>query len=81
MRNEKKSAGTPLTILALLILVLPFLYVLSIGPAAGLATRGYIDAENNTLKMFYAPIAWSVDNFPVCRVILEPYVKLWMPPE
>jgi len=56
------------------VIVVPVLYVLSIGPAAGLARR--FGVAKGPLTTLYAPVIWLHDHTPLKRP-LEWYVDLW----
>lgn len=81
MEDKRKLAGALLTVIAFLILLSPVIYVISIGPVVALIDNGYVDGDSKAVKIIYAPIVWSVDNVPVCRKVLTPYVTLWISPE
>lgn len=61
------------------LIAIPSLYVLSIGPAFGLAARGWI---SNAAKDAYAsPVRATLQNHPRSAIvqILDTYIGLWMP--
>jgi hypothetical protein len=53
--------------------LLPVLYVLSIGPAAMLAKRGYFQ---DGVHYVYVPVIWLHDHTPL-KLPLELYVSWW----
>lgn len=57
-----------------LLILLPVLYVLSIGPVAALSTRTGLNPDS--LRNFYGPVIWLHDNTPL-KVPLEKWVELW----
>lgn len=64
---------------AVMLLVLPTLYVLSIGPVSWLATRKYLpDLALRAAGMFYEPVNWIGQNGPKpFKDAIEWYVKPW----
>jgi hypothetical protein len=64
----------PLAALLAILLVLPVVYVLSIGPVVALATAAGIDPTG--LKVIYAPVIWLHDHTAL-KEPLEWYVGLW----
>ena len=57
-------------------LLVPVVYTLSIGPAAWLATRGYI--ADRTFNTFYAPLAWAFAAIPDSKRWFSWYLELWV---
>ncbi|HVW00767.1 MAG TPA: hypothetical protein VHB77_10515 [Planctomycetaceae bacterium] len=59
--------------------VLLMLYVLSTGPFAWLLVHGYISQEQADVigDTFYAPVGWSVENFPAARAVVQTWVHWW----
>jgi hypothetical protein len=70
---ESKSGLGPLTWVSLLVLV-PCLYVLSIGPVVAVAGKNRGNAA--TIRVVYAPVFWLHNNTPMKKP-LEMYAKLW----
>jgi hypothetical protein len=70
-RRKGSHAGAMLAV----VLLLPVLYVLSIGPAARLVFRGYMQPE--TVKAIYAPVQWLADQNHAVNFTLTWYVNLW----
>jgi len=60
-------------IIASAMLLLPVLYVLSIGPAGWANQNGYLPDD---IRGFYAPIVWLHDNTPLAKP-LDWYGELW----
>ncbi len=58
------------------LVVVPLLYVLSIGPVAALVSRSNNGASAGTLRKIYAPVIWLHDH-TVLKKPLEAYVELW----
>ena len=60
----------------------PEIYVLSMGPLAGLNNRGWIDHKwDFVLSRIYAPVMWTINNVPIIGPGLDSYVRLWLPSE
>jgi hypothetical protein len=79
MDNERQSKSSPFAaILIVLLIALPTLYFLSVGPAVCLRDHGMIN--QGTLLTVYAPVAWMDQNVPMFRQALESYVHLWASP-
>ena len=75
MKSEEQRswAGTA----ALWVLLLPIVYVLSVGPVFAIAERFRLRAE--PLLLVYAPVTWLHRNTPLKRPI-EMYVDWWIAP-
>jgi hypothetical protein len=56
------------------VLFLPILYVLSIGPAAWLHDRGYL---SNEVGIVYTPLGLLAEHCEPARQTLVWYVRLW----
>jgi hypothetical protein len=56
-------------------LLLPVLYVLSIGPAAWLCVKGYIDSDSS--MAIYWPVLWLAGQSQAPKVALGWYISLW----
>ncbi|MCA9114457.1 MAG: hypothetical protein KDA79_05185 [Planctomycetaceae bacterium] len=81
--NSGTSAGRTSTFLLLGIVLLPLLYVLSVGPVAVLARNSLLGPEEGplyqSLVVFYTPLEWCVQyEIPVVAPTLEWYVNLWI---
>lgn len=70
--DSKGSSGW----LVILAVVVPVLYVLSIGPAAALVSRTNNGRDAGVLTKIYAPVIWLHDH-TILKKPLEAYVKLW----
>jgi hypothetical protein len=74
-KKESASRSVALSAGLAVALVLPILYVLSIGPAVWLSDQGYTgDPESNPI---YRPLVWLVDTFPTFEEFIDWYVDLW----
>lgn len=71
--EDKSSQGSGAAALfAILLIVLPVLYVLSIGPVARL-----VPSPPDWLEAIYFPILWPAEHFEPFREMLEWYLELW----
>jgi hypothetical protein len=59
-----------------LVVSLPVLYVLSVGPVARLCQTVSPNFTPNWVHVFYSPLIWLHANTPL-RAPLEWYVELW----
>lgn len=57
-------------------MLLPLLYVLSIGPVVAIAERTKSTESLKLLKAVYAPVIWLHDH-TILKKPLEAYVELW----
>jgi hypothetical protein len=64
----------PVGCLVVSILLLPVLYVLSVGPYVWLYEHGYLSDE---VGRVYAPLDYLCTYCPPVRVALQGYLKLW----
>ena len=71
--NDQRGSSFGL-IVALAVLLLPVLYVLSIGPVAMIVEKMGIDRD--PFQAFYAPVVWLYDH-TFLEQPLEWYVSLW----
>ena len=66
-------------VIVAVLLVLPLLYALSIGPVARLADNQSIDPSwMPVLEVIYRPLEWSAD-LPIVGTVIIGYVGLWVP--
>lgn len=62
------------------LVLLPLLYVLSIGPAAWLLDHGYMsEPVEEALTVFYTPLVLVYDSNQTFEVALDAYLSLWQP--
>jgi hypothetical protein len=82
-KATKRGGGAAVALVLVVVLVLlPMLYVLSVGPVARLADNGLIDQNWNTvLGVIYWPLDWTADNVPVVGPAIIWYVESWQPPQ
>jgi hypothetical protein len=82
--NPRRAKAGGLAVLALgLIVALPVLYVLSIGPVTGLCVR-YLQesdpANPSPIDYFYRPLLWVYQNAPApVGKALGWWIGLWVP--
>jgi len=74
MSAESKRTGSGAAVALVLALLLPILYVLSIGPVGALVEKTGVGEE--AAWVFYAPVIWLHDNTPL-KEPLEAYAELW----
>ena len=69
-------------VLIALLIVLPMLYVLSIGPASWLINSGRIDQSwIRAIHAAYWPLGWTAGNVPVIGPAIVSYAELWVSPQ
>jgi len=84
--NEKQRGpergGAPIVMVLVVLLVLsPLLYVLSIGPVAGMLEAGWISKHwEPTLEVAYSPLLWTANRVPPVESALTNYMLLWVTP-
>ena len=77
MRDKRGSAAPPiLAVFAIVLAVLPILYVLSVGPAAWLISEDYI--SNDSAELFYAPIIAVAESNSWLQGTFEHYIRLFI---
>ena len=70
--DTKGSAGW----FVIFVVVIPLLYVLSIGPVAALVSRTNTGRGASVLTKVYAPVIWLHEH-TILKKPLEAYVELW----
>ena len=77
MKDGDKKSSTPVVIILVVcvVVLLPFLYVLSIGPAYWLFANGYVSGE--AFMDIYAPLGFLQQKSEWLRVIIKWYVSLF----
>lgn len=76
--KETTAHGSSAMVVAVILLVavlLPVLYVLSVGPVIMMIERGGTDAE--FWAWFYTPLEWLHEHVEFTRSFLDWYVELW----
>jgi len=73
--DGNNAAGRSWPWLGILLIALPLLYVLSIGPVAAITIRTS-RSDREFVEQFYAPVIWLHDHTPLKKP-LEYYVMFW----
>ena len=76
--SERRSPW-PAVVLASALLLLPVLYVLSVGPANWLLQHNALDALRDPVVYFYRPLFWLSDASPQFQAALRWYIGLFFP--
>ena len=74
-RHENQTSSAAVWLLALLLVLLPVGYVLSIGPVAAIYEN---EEPPHAVMMFYMPIIWLSDACKPIGNCLEWYIRLWI---
>jgi len=78
MNSESRRSRSGAALALVMVILLPMLYVLSIGPAAMLVQMTGTEQElAPVLQVFYFPVIWLHENTPL-REPLDAYVELWI---
>jgi hypothetical protein len=75
-RERRRNAAPIAIVLIVLLVVLPCVYVLSIGPAVYLVNHGHPEWAD-TADTIYRPILWLSDNCGPIRVVVHAYMSFW----
>jgi hypothetical protein len=75
MERPKKAGAL---VVALVLILLPLFYVLSVGPAVWLFSRGLV--SERVLAVLYAPVELAGEYSPLFMRIMQPYVNWWAGP-
>ncbi len=73
-RPDKKGNGLAACVAAVVIL-LPLLYLASLGPAVKMRDHGVISQD--ALVLAYAPLVWAADKYKPIENLIEWYCALW----
>ena len=76
MRDGKRSSASVPLVIGIVVLILPLLYVLSIGPACRLCNDGYLDVQ--LYLTIYAPVLWPCEHLPAYEQAHDRYLRLWL---
>jgi hypothetical protein len=76
----RRGGGTTAIVLVAVLILLPTLYVLSIGPVIWLQNTGRI-GESPVLEAAYSPLYWTMDNVPVAGPAIASYLWWWEQPQ
>jgi hypothetical protein len=73
----KRGGGAAVAIVLVVVLVLlPMIYVQSIGPAAWLHGSGWLSGEGRSiLEAAYFPVKWTAQNVTVIGPVIEKYAN------
>ena len=75
-----RSSGAAAVVAMLVLLLLPLLYVLSIGPVVWLHGRGMMSpAITNAAETIYEPLDWAAQRSALVEQPLSAYVEWWQP--
>lgn len=69
------SAATVVAVILFVAVLLPVLYVLSLGPVIMMVERGGMDVE--FWVWFYWPLEWLHEHVEFTRPFLDWYAQLW----
>lgn len=73
--TEKPKSKSNHTGLLVALLLVPILYVLSVGPVAMIGKR--VGSLPNWIRTFYNPLTWIYHHQPITQKPLEAYERLW----
>ena len=74
MRDSSPAAAVGV----LLLVLLPILYVLSIGPAIWLHDHGFMPGPlEDIAEAVYTPLVWAASLSPALEAPLDFYIELW----
>jgi hypothetical protein len=77
-KNPTEGKSKYLIASVLLIMLLPLVYVLSVGPAVWLQMNGYLsESVEDALEVIYLPLAWLVMNSEWAEAMLMAYLSLF----
>ena len=76
--TRRRSGGRAVVVAAGLLLALPVLYVLSIGPAVWIHQNGNLSADTKAaIETAYAPLEGLANAFEPIEDALDWYVEFW----
>jgi hypothetical protein len=75
METERRPSDRRLVLVVSIILLIPALYLASIGPACGLFDRGFISAE--TYTAYLMPFQYTLGRIPTIVYAFEAYSLLF----
>jgi uncharacterized membrane protein len=80
-KPTKQGGGAAVVLVLVAILVLlPMLYVLSVGPIIWMVHSGFIsDSSVSVLGEFYRPLEWVTNKVPVIGPAIDTYANWWQP--
>jgi hypothetical protein len=82
MEEKSKRGGAAVVFaLAVMLLVFPLVYVLSIGPVARMLDERWIPQSwEPMLEFAYAPVLWTADSSPAAESVFTGYMEMWVRP-
>jgi hypothetical protein len=75
--NDRRPRSTLAVWFAIVLVLLPVVYALALGPLVWLNDRGYLGAAAGVLGFLYAPLDWLHQSSPTAKAFLDWYVSLW----
>lgn len=69
------SAALMMVVMLSALVLLPLLYVLSVGPVIMMIERDNLEPE--FWEWFYGPLEWLHEHVEITRPFLDWYVRLW----
>ncbi len=76
MDEKPRNSSVAIVTIAVVVLLLPALYILSTGPAVWMLKNGII--TDDQLHTAYAPVAWLAEHVPLFAQVIEAYARLWV---
>lgn len=78
-RPDKRGSGAVAIVLVAVLILLPILYVLSVGPVAWLDSNDSLNEPMHSVAVIvYFPLSWAVNNgVPIVGPALAAYVEWW----
>ena len=73
-RADKRGSAAPVAVLVMLF-ILPFAYVLSIGPVNWLVTNDYVDSDR--VRWFYLPLIHLAENSDAVGQVFVWYMSMF----
>lgn len=77
MTDAKPARSPAVVIAAIVVVLLPILYVLSYGPAILLIRLGLIEYPYTLVNWFYSPLDYLCRLYPPFSQLLHWYAQLW----
>ena len=74
--EESRRSGPAAVVVILVLIALPILYVLSLGPAVWLMEHNYLDRE--TARHIYYPLIFAAESIPLVRSVMQWYMELFV---
>jgi hypothetical protein len=80
MDDSRSSRSPHLAVITIAVILLPLIYVLSVGPVICCVVHGYISPESpvgSVIVVIYQPLEWLSKAFPPFHALIMWYAKLW----